>query len=139
MIKNRRQYAITKTQIKKFKAALEMINKKVSPRLLKAQEDSIKSQIEELGKETLNYEKLQHCKVIKVESIDAMPLAMIQARNALGVSQKELADRLNIKPQQIQRYEDTNYASASFSRIKKILHALNIDVKEDFILPHKTS
>ena len=42
----------------------------------------------------------------------------------MGLSQKELADRIGLKEQQIQRYEATEYASASLTRIQEIIGAL---------------
>ena len=46
---------------------------------------------------------------------------LIKARIARGLSQRELADRIGLKEQQIQygeRYEATDYASASLARLK---------------------
>src|SRR6266568_2484196 len=47
----------------------------------------------------------------------------------------ELAERLGLKEQQIQRYEATEYASASFERLKEIIAALGIKVQEHVLLP----
>ena len=49
---------------------------------------------------------------------------LIKARIARGLSQRELADRIGLKEQQIQRYEATDYASASLARIKEVASAL---------------
>jgi hypothetical protein len=35
-------------------------------------------------------------------------------------------DRLGVKPQQVQRYEATEYESASFARILKVVQALGL-------------
>ncbi len=53
---------------------------------------------------------------------------MIRARIASGLSQRGLADRLGLKEQQIQRYEASDYASASFARIKRVVSALGMEL-----------
>ena len=57
-------------------------------------------------------------------------IGFIKARIAQGLSQKDLAERLKLKEQQIQRYEATDYASASLNRIKEVVTALGIDIGE---------
>ena len=53
-----------------------------------------------------------------------LPSVLIKARIAQGLSQKDLAERLGLQEQQIQRYEATDYASASLTRIKEVVSAL---------------
>jgi transcriptional regulator with XRE-family HTH domain len=53
----------------------------------------------------------------------------------LGLTQKQLAELVGLKEQQIQRYEETEYASASFSRMQEIISALGLEVKEKIHLP----
>ncbi|HIJ54577.1 MAG TPA: helix-turn-helix transcriptional regulator [Deltaproteobacteria bacterium] len=143
MIRNERQYIITKAQIKKFRKALDDFNKQKSsthPMLIKAQKDAMESQLAELEDQAKEYEKLRagKYKVFKGSSIADLPLGLIRARIALGLTQKQLAERVGIKEQQIQRYEETDYASASFSRIKDIIKALGLDIEEKIFLPKDT-
>ena len=55
-----------------------------------------------------------------------MPRALIRARIASGMTQEGLALRLGLKAQQVQRYEATEYESASFARIRKVVQALGL-------------
>ena len=55
---------------------------------------------------------------------------LIKARIAQGLSQKDLADRIGLKEQQIQRYEATDYASASLARIKEVISALGAETSK---------
>jgi ribosome-binding protein aMBF1 (putative translation factor) len=141
MIKNEREYRITRAQAEKFRRALSDFtaadNSSVHPRLRKAQEDALRSQLEELDDELKHYEALRSGKrrVIKTESFSDFPAALIQARVSLGLSQRDLAERLGLKEQQIQRYEATNYASASLSRVAAVVAALGLEVKEHVRLP----
>ena len=57
-------------------------------------------------------------------TVAELPATLIKARIARGLSQKDLADRIGLKEQQIQRYEATDYASASLTRIKEFVSAL---------------
>ena len=140
MIRNERQYRITKSQIKKFKEALKEFNKqksKAHPILVKAQKDAMKSELSVLESQVKDYEKLRSGKyrVLKDASFDNLPVELIRARIALGYTQKKLAERVGLKEQQIQRYEETEYASASFSRLTEIIKALGLDIEEKIFLP----
>lgn len=145
MIKNERQYRITKAQAEKFEQALarslqpSAANSQLHPLILKAQQDALRSQLEELREQLKEYDALQSGKysVFTLESFEELPRALIRARIALGMSQKELADRLEMKEQQLQRYEAAEYATASIDRIKEVVQALGIRVREEIFLPDR--
>ena len=144
MIRNERQYKITKAQIKKFKEALEKFEKqksKAHPMLVKAQKDAMKSELAVLEGQVKEYEKLRSgkYKVLKDSSFDDLPIELIRARIALGYTQKQLGELVGLKEQQIQRYEETEYTSASFSRLREIINALGLDVKENIFLSKSAS
>ncbi len=102
MIKNERQYRITKAQATKLEQALEHLTTgvvggtQVHPLLHKAQEDALRSQIADLHAEIEEYEALQSQRhtVLELASFEEFPRALIQARIAAGLSQKDLAERL---------------------------------------------
>jgi ribosome-binding protein aMBF1 (putative translation factor) len=130
------------TQAQKFREALRALTtekgrgKGIHQKLKKAQVDAMRSQLAELETEIQDYEALQSGtkKVLDLDSFDEFPRALIEARIAAHLSQRELADRLGLKEQQIQRYEATDYASASFSRMKEVVKALGMEVKEQVVL-----
>jgi hypothetical protein len=126
MIKNERQYRITRAQAEKFARALAHMEEhpeettSIGPRLRLAMKDGLASQLADFRREIEEYEALksgQH-RVFELSSFAELPRALIQSRIALGLSQKELAERLGLKEQQIQRYEATEYAGASVQRLK---------------------
>lgn len=142
MIKNERQYRITKAQAEKFDSAIRNLeaapkDMRVHPKLQKAQLDALRSQFSDLQRDLDEYEALKSGKrrVIELDSFEALPRALIQARIASGMSQEEMSKRLGIKPQQIQRYEATDYVSASLGRVEQVIRALGIKVREDVFLP----
>lgn len=53
-----------------------------------------------------------------------LPELLIQARLSKGLSHEKLGELTGLKKQQIQRYEQTNYASASLTRLVEIARAL---------------
>ncbi|MDQ3702081.1 MAG: helix-turn-helix transcriptional regulator, partial [Chloroflexota bacterium] len=54
------------------------------------------------------------------------------------LSQKELARRLGLKEQQIQRYEARRYAGASLERVQAVADALGVQIHERVLLPTVT-
>ena len=141
MIKNERQYRITKAQVDKFSASLSQLMASPSgethPMLRKAQEDALHSQLEELRSQLAEYDTLQSGQqiVLDVASFNDLSRALIRARIAAGLSQKQLADRLGLKEQQIQQYEATEYSAASMARVREVIQALGVLVREDVFLP----
>lgn len=135
MIKNERQYRITKTQADRFERTLAEVaakpNQKLHPALRKAELDGLKSQLEDLKRELREYQALRsgRRRMIMLDSIADLPKTLIQARIAAGLSQEELASRLGLKPQQVQRYEANEYSSASMARINEIVSALGIKLR----------
>ena len=132
MIRNERQYRITRAQAARFSETLRAIREKRGevhgkhPLIIKAQEDALSSQIADMEGEMREYESLKAGK-FRLDSLGAianLPDTLIKARIARGLSQKDLADRVGLKEQQIQRYEASDYASASLARIKEVASAL---------------
>lgn len=134
MITNERQYWITKNKVRRFVDALEDFNAKaperteVDRRLVLAEREAMEVQLGELRREVEEYERLREAGVsaVVVRSIDELPEGLIKARIASRLTQRELADRLHLKAQQIQRYEAERYASASYERLCAVAHALGV-------------
>lgn len=134
MIKNERQYRITKAQADKFESALAQATERASqrddidPLVQLAISDGLRSQLEELKEELAEYESLRSGRrqVVAASTIDELPRALIKARIAARLTQKELGRRVGLKEQQIQRYEATEYAGASLDRVREIMDALQV-------------
>lgn len=140
MIKNNKQLALTKKRIQEFSEAIEKLNReesKFSPLLAKAQIDALMCQRDELVEQAEEYELLLsgELAIFDVNSISDLPKALIMSRISMGLTQKNLAERLGMKEQQIQRYENTEYSSASFSTLVSIVDALDLKITEDVFLP----
>lgn len=140
MIANERQYRITKAWVAQFSDSARQIaetSDTPDPLIRAAMAAQYESQVEELQHEIDEYEALRSGRVttLDVDSLTALPDALIQARIAAGFTQKELAARLGLKEQQIQRYEATHYSGASLDRVQAVVDALGVRIREHLILP----
>jgi ribosome-binding protein aMBF1 (putative translation factor) len=97
--------------------------------------------LDDLRSEVGEFEALHTGRVPSVQfsSLEGLSQALIAARIAAGLTQRELAERLDMKEQQIQRYEATDYASASLARIAEIADALGIQINGTVDLPVRGS
>jgi len=142
MIKNERQYRITKTQAQRFERSLAEVKAatlppgSLHPMLQKAQEEALNSQLADLRRQLAEYEALTSGgqKTFTTHTFDELPTALIRARIAAGLSQRELAERLGLKEQQVQRYEATEYSAASMERVRAVINALGATVTEEVSL-----
>src|ERR1035438_3626664 len=95
VIKNEKQYRITKAQVRRFEAALaELAGQQrpsnVAPRLWEAQRQAAQSQMEELREQVAAYERLHvgQSKEVLLEGVEDLPKALIRARIAAGMTQE---------------------------------------------------
>ncbi len=138
MITNERQYRITKSQITNLTKAAksftfeETVNPESSISLAKIEMEALKSEITVLSEQISDYEalKLGAVSVFKANSLQELPMILIQARIAQGLTQRQLATKLELKEQQIQRYESEVYASANIRRLAEVANTLNLEVAE---------
>lgn len=131
MIKNERQYWATRSEVERFERLLAESEKSdadddVHPLIAKARRDASNSRLLDLKADLQEYESLKAGKfdMSSLMIVTALPGMLIKARIARGMTQRDLAERIGLKEQQIQRYEATDYASASFSRIMDVVAGL---------------
>lgn len=131
MIENDRQYKVAMAKLAGFQSEQPGVRKaseKYSGRLGKALRDATESQIADLKKEIREYEDLCQQKIqrIRMNSIVELGECLVKGRLFRGYTQAQLADRLNMHAQQIQRYEASRYESARLTRIVDVMEALDI-------------
>lgn len=135
MITNERQYAISKARAERFKQALAGAGQqsgKLHPRAVKAMREGIESQLNDLQQELSEYEQLRKgtMSTIVADSILELAVGLIKARIVRNWTQKELADRLGLPEQQVQRYEATLYKGVAVERLQEVADALKVRVQE---------
>jgi len=147
VIANEREYHITQAAAAEFAEALAHADEQgahLHPRIKQAMREGIESQLQELHDQhdqLAEYEALRdnHIAVLELDSLTQLPEALVRARKAAGLTQKELGRRLGLKEQQIQRYEATRYAGANLTRVQAVVDALGVRIHERVILPTAAS
>ncbi len=141
MIRNERQYRISKAQLAKFADAIASLAPpsgapSLAP-IMRIQAEALRSQHDDLKTEIEQYEALLHARPawIEARTLSELPHALIRARIAMGLTQKDLADRLELSEQQVQRYESTDYGAASLTRLREVAEALQVRVGDRLFLP----
>jgi HTH-type transcriptional regulator/antitoxin HigA len=138
MITNERQYRITSAQRENLKKAIDTFDIKLATErtkskiLAKAEFDALRSEYENLSIQIHDYETLKSgaVEILKASNLEELPDILIRARIAKGFSQRQLADAVGLKEQQIQRYEAEEYASANLRRLADIANALCLNISE---------
>ena len=137
MITNERQYRITKSEARKFKEAITAARERgpspdVHLRVHDAMIQSLESELAVLREQLKRYEALRSGKVKtrKVRSLRELPVLLIEGRIAARLTQRELAKRLDLPEQQIQRYEATLYAGVSLERLQEVADTLGLEIEE---------
>jgi HTH-type transcriptional regulator / antitoxin HipB len=132
MIQNEHQYKVTQGAIKDFQQAIKRLLEQadtLQPLQLSTVQKSFQIQIDELQAQLQEYDDLKAGKIeIKMGSIEDLPKVLIQKRISLGMTQKELAAKLGIKEQMVQRYESNGYESISYNRLTDVWNALETSI-----------
>lgn len=122
MIKNNKQLAQAKQSLKEILEQIQAIEASddLGGRIQRA---SYECRIHDLEEEIEEYESLLDKKILCYTKED-LPKAIIALRLASGYTQKTLAEKLGLPEQQIQRYEQQEYAKVKFERIVQIIRVL---------------
>jgi HTH-type transcriptional regulator / antitoxin HipB len=130
MIQNEHQYKVTQTKLRELEQSLvnlDVNRGNLTERLLQGEKNGIQVLIDLLRLELVEYDNLKQQRTpIQIGSLDELAIGLIKARIAVGMTQKELATKIGVQEQQIQRYEENQYASASLARLTEIARALEI-------------
>lgn len=128
MIRNEREYKITKSQARRFTEALAEFDANPPQNdaiLVKAQRDSLLAQLEDLTDEIKDYQALKGSQQpLGLNELENLPTRLIQTRIAVGLSQKSLAAALGVSPQQVQKDEASTYQNASYAKLLQVARIL---------------
>jgi ribosome-binding protein aMBF1 (putative translation factor) len=88
--------------------------------------DQAREQANDLRRQLQEYESVAGSKTmtLQVRSLSDLPTALVHARLASGLTQEELAQRIGVSQQQVQRDEQTGYARASLERLQRVWDVL---------------
>ncbi len=80
----------------------------------------------QLKEEVESYERLKRGEFEELDNLRGLGHLLISLRIAQGISQRELARRLNVHESQVSRDERNEYFGITLERAVKILDALNV-------------
>lgn len=128
MIRNQRQYNATSRQRAELMTSLVgMSSATAEPWMIEVTKNALEAQILDLDEEIAEYDSLRAGSAqFVVRELNELPRELVRARIAAGLTQRDLAEKIGIQEQQIQRYEANGYAGASVSRLAEVMRALNV-------------
>jgi HTH-type transcriptional regulator / antitoxin HipB len=137
MIQNEYQYKISQGKAQEIEQSLKQLTTEkdsLHPRQFQMRQNGLQGILSDIQSEMEKYEALKEKpSTIEIESFAEIPVALIKARIALGLTQKDLADKLGMKEQQIQRYEANQYGSAGFHRLTEVANALEVKLNSGLL------
>lgn len=135
MIKNQKQLSIEKDEAKDLAdliKTMEIANSEVKMDFIQNRQYVLfKGRLKEISKEIEEYERLTSNNLEFLEFCsekDDIKKAIMCFRIASGLTQKDIADKIEIHESQIQRYEQRDYLNASFERIIQLLNVLGVEI-----------
>lgn len=131
MIKNEKQYKISKKRLAEMQAAISDKKSKVVPG--SKEEGALISLIRisnGIKEEVKQYESLKTkgLPLRRKITVAQLPSLLIEYKIAKGFTQKQYSEILGIKEQQLQRYEAENYNSVSFGRLINYIEKADIKI-----------
>jgi HTH-type transcriptional regulator/antitoxin HigA len=139
MILNERTLRQAKSKVSQLQRQLaassfDDLRSQLASEVKEARVRALGEELRRLETEIDAYEKLKAQTQFSGEALEsnALGLLPILGRIAKGLSQKQLAELLEIKEQQIQRYEGEKYAGISLSRYERILSVLGMQLSPEW-------
>ena len=134
MIRNEREYRITMAARRRLEDSIGKYapGKGVDPQMRELMDAALRSEVEVLGAQIQRYEDLREGRIEsrELDCLSDLPIALIEARIAAGLTQKGLAERLGRKPQQVQRWESNGYEGVGLKRLQETADALGMRIHE---------
>jgi HTH-type transcriptional regulator/antitoxin HigA len=136
VITNEVQYRATKAHLRQFEQAAVNLGVRTDSgkrsKLERLELDAVLAQADDLRTEVEEYEQLRSGTVSTFDASSLAELAtlLIKARISRGWTQGRLAQALDVAEQQVQRYESTDYRSASLARVCDVASALGVDISQ---------
>ncbi len=139
-ITNDKEYRSVRAEADRLAIEIAKQNEQIQnldPRLRLAMQGASSGRLQELRERLAWYETLQRSggAVIELTSLQSLPDLLGQARIAANLTQRDLAERLGVAPQQVQKDEKGEYRRASLERLAKTARVLGLEMKLAAILP----
>lgn len=129
MITNERQYEHTNAAAERFRTGIAAAEAKPATKARDATIAGMRAQLRTLEAELRAYERLKASGGRDFDvTFDDVGVMLVQARIARRWLQKDLAERLELSVQTIERYEKTDYETASLTTLRDAVRVLGLQV-----------
>lgn len=134
MIRNEAEYCQAVSRLNDERARLAEHRKRLTETGLSPEEierviEPVESFHLQLREEVESYERLKRGEFPAIENFVGIGTLLVSLRIASGISQRELAKRLDVHESQVSRDERNEYFGITVDRATKILNALGAKVK----------
>jgi DNA-binding XRE family transcriptional regulator len=140
MIRNESEYqeAVRRLQeeqerLAKHRSHLEEMG--LAPAEVKRAIDPLRSFHEQLVEEVESYERLKRGDIAELMNLHGLGHTLVALRIALGLTQRQLAERLGVHESQVSRDERNEYHNVTVDRASRILDALGVRMRSEFEQP----
>ncbi len=140
MIRNENEYQEASRRLCDERERLAEHRKRLEETGLAADEvkrvlDPLRSFHEQLAEEVESYERLKRGELAQLRNLHGLGTTLVALRIALGLTQRELAERLGVHESQVSRDERNEYHAVTVDRASRILDALGVDLRSVFEEP----
>jgi ribosome-binding protein aMBF1 (putative translation factor) len=97
--------------------------------------DPLRAFHEQLVEEVESYERLKRGDISELLNLHGLGHALVALRIALGMTQRQLAERLGVHESQVSRDERNEYHNVTVDRASRILDALGVRMRSEFEQP----
>ncbi len=101
--------------------------------------DPIQSFHDQLQEEIASYERLKRGEFDEFSNFEGLGRLLIALRIAGGLTQRDLAERLEVSESQVSRDERNEYHGVTLDRANRILEVLNAEVRTTVVSSGKSS
>jgi ribosome-binding protein aMBF1 (putative translation factor) len=140
MIRNENEYREAvqrltdeKQRIAQQKTELEKMN--LAPDEVKRVLDPMRSFHLQLQEEVESYERLKRGEFEEIRNLRGLGHMLIALRIARGISQRQLAERLDVHESQVSRDERNEYHGITLDRATRVLDALGVQLRSKVEVP----
>lgn len=140
MIRNENEYQEAARRLREERERLAEHRKRLEETGLAADEvkralDPLRSFHEQLAEEVETYERLKRGELGEIRNLHGLGTTLVALRIALGLTQRELAERLGVHESQVSRDERNEYHAVTINRASRILDALGVELRSAFEEP----
>lgn len=144
MIRNEAEYQEAVKRLKEERARHdahegELARMGLKPSEIKRAMDPLRSFNLQLVEEVEAYERLKRGDLGEMDNLHGLGRTLVALRIALGLTQRQLAERLSVNESQISRDERNEYQGVTVDRASRILDALGVTLKSAFQTPVRSS